>query len=295
MTSEPDALPSDPEDLLSQLSDSERAGLCDLAVRLAHQAAENAAKMRRDGVEVAASKSTQTDVVTAADRATEQWLREQLAAERPDDGFFGEESDPDTGTSGLTWVVDPIDGTVNYLYGFDQWAVSVAVVAGPVDPAKWQTVAGAVVSPGSSEVYAAVAGMVATRNGQQLRQPPAPDLAMALIGTGFAYSARKRTVQAEAVARLIPQVRDIRRFGAASLDLCAVAAGLLDGYYESGLNPWDHAAGALIARESGASVGGLAGARESQNFLYTCNPGLATLLERALVEVGADDAAGVTD
>lgn len=286
---------TDPDDLLSALSDTERAGLCDLAVRLAHKAAENAARMRREGVEVAALKSSQTDVVTAADRATEEWLRTELAEARPEDGFFGEESAPEPGSSGLTWVVDPIDGTVNYLYGLDQWAVSVAVVAGPADPARWQTVAGAVVSPGSGEVYAAAAGLGATRNGQQLRQPPGPELGQALVGTGFAYNARKRTAQAEAMTRLIPQVRDIRRFGAASLDLCAVAAGLLDGYYESGLHPWDHAAGALVARESGAFVGGLAGARESRDFLYACNPGLATVLERALVEVGAADAAQIAD
>lgn len=282
---------SDSDDLLSRLGDPERAELRDFAVRLASRAAENAARMRHEGVEVAALKSSQTDVVTAADRATEAWIREELAHERPEDGFFGEESDPTVGTSGLTWVIDPIDGTVNYLYELDNWAVSVAVVVGPPDPAQWQTVAGAVASPAMGDVYAAANGLGATHNGRELALAPATELAQALIGTGFAYAAAKRTAQAESVTRLIGQVRDIRRFGAASLDLCAVATGRLDGYYESGLHPWDHAAGALVAREAGAFVGGLAGARESREFLYACNPGLAALFERALIQVGAADAA----
>ncbi|OYO25020.1 inositol monophosphatase [Enemella dayhoffiae] len=264
--------------------------LRDLAVRLATTAAESAYRSRLEGVEVADLKSSPTDVVTAADRATEAYLRAELARLRPADGFFGEEegrSDSGDRGSGLTWVVDPIDGTVNYLYQLPAWAVSVAVVEGPVG-AGGHTLAGCVAAPAAHEVYAAAADQGATRNGQRLHLEPKHDLATALIGTGFSYSAERRTEQAELVARLIGQVRDIRRIGAASLDLCAVAAGRLDGYYESGLHPWDHAAGSLVVREAGGTVGGGPhGEHEDATFLLAANAGLYPPLSAAVGAAGA--------
>ncbi|ERK69758.1 inositol monophosphatase family protein, partial [Leifsonia aquatica ATCC 14665] len=224
------------------------AELRDIAVTIAKRAATLAQQRRRDGVEIAASKSSVSDIVTRADREAEDLIRGALVAARPADGFFGEESGGDAGTSGLTWVVDPIDGTVNYAYGIPAYAVSIAVVEGDPDPTTWRTLAGAVVNPESGDVFAAAAGRGSTRNGQALRVNEGVELPLALVGTGFGYDAGVRRRQAEFVARLIGEVRDIRRIGSAALDLCALAAGRLDAYYERGLNPWDHAAGALVAR-----------------------------------------------
>ena len=259
--------------------------LLELATRLATRAADQAHRWREEGVEVADLKSSPTDVVTAADRATEAYLREELARLRPADAFFGEEAGSSGGGSGLTWVVDPIDGTVNYLYRLPAWAVSVAVVEGEVGSGR--TLAGCVAAPALSEVYAAAAGEGATRNGQRLELTAKTELATALIGTGFGYDAARRTRQAELVARLIGRVRDIRRIGAASLDLCAVAAGRLDGYYEAGLHAWDHAAGALVVREAGGLVGGGPAAdRESERLLVAANAGLYRPLGEALTAAG---------
>ncbi|MDO5501494.1 MAG: inositol monophosphatase family protein, partial [Propionibacteriaceae bacterium] len=191
-------------------------------------------------------------------------------------------------TSGLTWVIDPIDGTVNYLYDIPAWAVSVAVVEGDPDPATWRAVAGCVVNPVTQEVYAAAAGGGAMLNGRGITAPPQADLATALVATGFGYSAERRRHQAAVLAQMIGRVRDIRRIGAASLDLCAVAAGRLNGYWEKGLQPWDHAAGALIAREAGAEVSGLAArSRENEDFILAATPLLADRLRHALLDSGA--------
>ena len=259
--------------------------LLELATRLATEAADQAYRWREEGVQVADLKSSPTDVVTAADRATEAYLRAELARLRPADAFFGEEAGASGGGSGLTWVVDPIDGTVNYLYRLPAWAVSVAVVEGEVGSGR--TLAGCVAAPALAEVYAAAAGEGATRNGQRLQLTEKTELATALIGTGFGYDAVRRTRQAELVARLIGRIRDIRRIGAASLDLCAVAAGQLDGYYEAGLHPWDHAAGALVIREAGGRVGGgPVTDRESEGLLVAANPGLYGPLNEALTAAG---------
>lgn len=261
--------------------------LIDLAVRVAMVAAERAATWRTDGVLVTGLKSTPTDVVTRADQLTEAYLREEISRARPGDGFLGEEDDSVASQTGLTWVIDPIDGTVNYLYGIPAWAVSVAVVEGDPDPARWRTLAACVVNPAAGEVYAATADGGARLNGQPLRLEPKTELAEALVATGFGYAAEKRLAQAEVMARLIGRVRDVRRIGAASLDLCAVAAGRLDGYYESGLHAWDHAGGALVAREAGAVVGALsAGSREGQGLIVAANPGLINAFRLALRECG---------
>lgn len=248
--------------------------LLEIAVTVARRAASLAVQRRRDGVEIAASKSTLTDIVTRADREAESLIRDALAAARPRDGFLGEETGAEAGSSGLTWVVDPIDGTVNYFYGIPAYAVSVAVVEGEPDPASWTTLAGAVVNPELGETFTAAAGGGARLNGVTLKVNEGVDLPLALVGTGFGYDAQVRSRQAAFVAELIGRVRDVRRIGAASLDLCGVAAGRLDAYFERGLNPWDHAAGALVAREAGARVGGLGGGAEGAELLVAAAPGL---------------------
>jgi len=240
-----------------------------------------AAQRRAEGVEVAASKSSPEDVVTRADRETESLIRSMLADARPHDGFLGEESTGTAGTSGLTWVVDPIDGTVNYLYGRPHYGVSVAVVEGEPDPATWTTIAGAVLNPGNGDLFTAAKGSGAFLRDRQLRVKDA-ELSLALVATGFGYLAETRRIQALIVAGLISRIRDIRRAGVSSLDLCDVACGRVDAYFERGLNPWDHAAGALIATEAGASVIGFRGAPAGADFLLAAAPALAENLERAL-------------
>jgi len=260
-----------------------KTDLLALAQRIAVTAGELAVKRRAEGVQVAASKSSPEDIVTRADRETESLIRGMIADARPDDGFFGEESDPDPGTSGLTWVVDPIDGTVNYLYGAPHWAVSVAVVEGEPDPATWAAIAGVVVNPAIGELFTASAGDGAYLGDRRLRVQEA-ELSLALVATGFAYSATTRRQQAAVVLDLIGRVRDIRRSGSAALDLCAVASGRVDAYFEVGLNPWDHAAGALIAREAGARVGGPGDAPATADLLLAAPPELAMHLEGILRE-----------
>lgn len=221
-----------------------------VAVRIAGEAAELARTVRDEAITngVVDTKTTETDVVTAGDRAVERLVRDRLGELRPGEPVLGEEEGGDGAGDGLRWVVDPIDGTVNYLYGLPWYAVSLAA---QVDG---RSVAGAVVEPASGRVWSAAQGRGAQLDGRSLRVSAADRLDLALIGTGFSYSAQKRVSQAAAIGRLLGEVRDIRRYGAASLDLCAVAAGWLDGYYEQGLQRWDWAAGALIAAEAGAEV-----------------------------------------
>jgi myo-inositol-1(or 4)-monophosphatase len=244
---------------------------------------ELAHRRRREGVEVAASKSSPVDVVTEADRETETLIRNLLADARPDDGFLGEEGGADVGTSGLTWVVDPIDGTVNYLYGIPHWAVSIAVVEGDPDPTTWHALAGCVLNPVNGEIYTATAEGGSFSGNQQLAIADFASLDKALIGTGFGYDSATRARQGAVVAGLLPMVRDIRRFGAASLDICAVANGRLNGYFERGLQPWDHAAAALVVREAGGVVTGRDGAAASSDFVLAAPKGLAHVLEETLV------------
>ncbi|MFP7762256.1 inositol monophosphatase family protein [Marisediminicola sp. LYQ134] len=255
--------------------------LLTIARDIALAAADLADRRRREGVEVAASKSSPEDVVTHADRETEQLIRSMIADARPDDGFYGEESGAETGTSGLTWIVDPIDGTVNYLYDIPHWAVSVAVVEGEPDPLTWTALAGAVVNPRAGEVYSAALG-AGSYLGERRLAVAETELPLALVGTGFSYSASRRVEQARDLVGLVERVRDIRRMGTASLDLCAVAAGRLNAYFEEGLKPWDHAAGALIAAEAGATVTGRDGATAGGEFLLAAPPQLALHLEEAL-------------
>ncbi len=256
-----------------------------LAQDIALEAGELALTRRAEGVHVAASKSSPEDVVTDADRETEALIRRRLAEARPSDGFYGEESAATGGTSGLTWVVDPIDGTVNYLYGIPAWGVSIAVVEGDPDPASWNTLAGAVRNPVADELFTAAAGSGAFLGKRRLQVPTEVPLSLALLGTGFSYQAARRERQADVVRGLVGQVRDIRRIGSAALDLCSVAAGRLNLYYERGLNPWDQAAGSLIAREAGAKVGAFGDAREGIDLLIAGAPDLYDVFEPILSDL----------
>ncbi|MEI5584344.1 MULTISPECIES: inositol monophosphatase family protein [unclassified Agromyces] len=262
------------------------ADLLATARRIALAVAETALEERRRGIAVEATKSTPTDVVTAVDRDTEARIRSMILEARPDDGIFGEEDDAHVGTSGLNWVVDPIDGTVNLLYDIPAWSVSIAVVDGPPDPEHWNAIAGVVVNPVSGEVFAASAGGGAHLGDRELHVNTEVALPQALVGTGFGYSVERRRSQAAALLHVLPRVRDIRRIGSAALDLGAVAAGRLDAFYEQGLNPWDHAAGSLIVREAGGWVGGPDGGRESDRLLVAAAPSVFDELAALLRDAG---------
>lgn len=243
------------------------AELESLAVELAVRAGRFVRDERPDTVRVAATKSTVLDVVTAMDTASERLIREELARSRPQDGVLGEEEGLTEGSSGLTWVVDPIDGTVNYLYDIPAYAVSVAVVVGdPRAPGAWLPVAGAVSNPRVNEVFRGRLGGGACVHSMDAGPDTAFPLAVsqeaepsrALVGTGFSYDRVERERQAALAMQVLAAVRDLRRIGAAALDLCSVAAGRLDAYYEAGLHPWDMAAGSLLVHEAGGVVAGLA-------------------------------------
>jgi len=255
--------------------------LLSLAVETAREAGALVARRRAEApVEVAATKSSPTDVVTASDTAAERLVRERIGARRPDDGFLGEEGGQHAGGTGVRWIVDPIDGTVNYLYGIPVYAVSVAAeVDGEVAVA-------VVHNPVSGETWTALAGQGARLDGRPVRVGGRTDPAQALVGTGFNYDVDTRTAQGRQVARLLPRVRDIRRMGAASLDLCGVATGRLDAFVEQGLKPWDLAAGGLVAREAGARVGGLGDAEAGERLVVVANPGLWDALQDLLREAG---------
>ena len=259
-----------------------------LAADVARSAGRLVVDERPDAVEVSATKSSATDVVTVMDQRSQDHLVARLGEARPDDAVLGEESGGATGTSGITWVIDPIDGTVNYLYGIPAYAVSVAAVVGdPTTPGAWRPFAGAVYNPVTDELYRARSGggaHLVVGEGQHTLSPTrCTELGQALVGTGFGYAAQRRESQGRLVLDLLPRVRDIRRIGSAALDLCSVGAGLLDAYYETGLNPWDLAAGWLVATEAGASVGGFDGPGES--LTWACAPGLTTAFPD-LVEAG---------
>jgi myo-inositol-1(or 4)-monophosphatase len=267
------------------------AALMELAERLSRAAGDLVRQGRPDEVDVAATKSSPVDVVTERDLASEALLRSLLAEHRPDDGILGEEEGHVTGTSGLTWVLDPIDGTVNYLYGIPAYAVSVAVVSGGHVPEEWTAVAGAVHSVAEGCTYRAGRGLGAFRDGRPLRANPARPLAESLVGTGFAYTVQRRTEQGRLLAALLPHIRDVRRIGAAALDLCSVAGGALDLYYERGLQPWDVAAGALVATEAGAVVTGLHGSPAGEAMTVAGPVGTVEQLVGFLEEHGATSGA----
>ena len=194
------------------------------------------------------AKSTPTDLVSEADHDAERLIRERIGAARPDDAILGEEGGDTGGTSGIRWVVDPLDGTVNFLFGIPQWAVSIA--AEDADGA----LIGVVYDPMRDELFSAERGGTPTLDGRPISASTKRDMATALVGTGFGYDAEVRRAQAVVAARLLPEVRDLRRFGAAAIDLAWTACGRLDAYYEHGLNAWDLAAGGLICECAGLEV-----------------------------------------
>ncbi len=268
------------------------AALLRIAVAAAAEAGRLLASWRGDErPEVVQTKSSPTDVVTEMDRRSEALITSRIRAHRPGDAVLGEEGGQTTGGQAgaggdgglpgrVRWVVDPLDGTVNYLYGLRDWAVSIAAEVDGV------VVAGVVEVPRHGEVFTAVAaGGAWLHRGEAklaLHCTAGVPLGQALVGTGFGYDPGRRQVQGEVVAALLPHVRDIRRGGSAAVDLCSVAAGRLDAFYERGLNYWDFAAGGLIAREAGALVGGLAGKTESTSMAVAAGPGLYQQLNTLL-------------
>ncbi|MEW2529597.1 inositol monophosphatase family protein [Streptomyces sp. NPDC047071] len=265
----------------STAQDGLKAELLAVALEAAHRAGQLLRDGRPDDLGVAATKSSAVDVVTEMDIASEKLITDFLAERRPDDGVLGEEGASSEGSSGVQWVIDPIDGTVNYLYGRPDWAVSIAARAGG------ETLVGVVHAPVRGETFRAVLGQGAYVNDRRARTRPAPPFEQALIGTGFGYVAQRRAHQAEVARELLPLVRDIRRCGSAAIDLCDVAAGRLDAYYERGLNPWDFAAGDLVAREAGALTGGRPGEPLSGELTVAGPPGLFEPLQTFLDERGA--------
>jgi myo-inositol-1(or 4)-monophosphatase len=263
----------------SAAEDVDRGALLDLARRTAEEAGSLVRTLRRGSVAVASTKTSRTDVVTGSDTAAEALVRDRLGRARPDDGLLAEEGSRAATRSGLTWVVDPIDGTVNYLYGIPWYAVSIAVA----DPEG--TLLGVVHNPETGHTWTAVRGEGAYLGDQRLSVGPPPRLQEALVATGFGYASGRRAEQAAVLQPLLPDVRDIRRLGAASLDLCAVASGWVDAYFERGLQPWDLAAGRVVAQEAGAEVRVEAG--KHADLVVAASEPLATeLLSRVAASLG---------
>jgi myo-inositol-1(or 4)-monophosphatase len=279
---------AEPDDLLA------------LAVAVATEAGELLAGQHGRPA-VVGTKSSPTDVVTEMDQAAEHLIRTRIQAERPADAILGEEGGQTGGDAPVRWIVDPLDGTVNYLYGLPDWAVSIAAEV------RGQVIAGVVCVPRRRALFGAVAGGGAWRapiagsgtsydnktpDAPAARQPLACNagagLSRALIATGFGYERGRRVGQGRVLSAVLPRVRDIRRNGACSVDLCLLAAGNVDGYYERGVQYWDIAAGTLIAREAGAVVGGLAGKPAGPEMTIGAGPGLFAELHDLLLGLDAE-------
>jgi myo-inositol-1(or 4)-monophosphatase len=225
----------------------------ELAERAARAGGEVLMSYFGHAAEGLAVKSSPTDPVSDADREAERVIRELLASERPEDGLLGEEGTQSQAANGRTWIIDPLDGTVNFLYGLRTWAVSIALEDSD------GLAAGVVLNPVDEECFSAYRGEGATLNGRTIHVTACPTLDRAMVGTGFSYEAPRRAEQAEVLLRLLPRVRDIRRAGAAALDLAYVAAGRVDAFYERGLKRWDEAAGRLLVQEAGGVTEDLEG------------------------------------
>lgn len=247
--------------------------LLTLAVAAAEDAADLLRTSRPDPTAIG-TKSSGTDLVTDLDRAAEARIVDRILRARPDDGVLGEEGGERAGSSGVRWVIDPLDGTTNYVYGYPAYSVSIAAEA------DGQAVAAVVVDVVGQTCFTAALGHGARGDGRPLAVSTEDHLPAALLGTGFSYDATVRGRQAATLVTVLPAVRDIRRSGSAALDLCALAAGRLDGFWERGLSPWDRAAGALIAEEAGARVGRL-GTAEPMTLL-AAPPGIYDALEALL-------------
>lgn len=265
------ALPADPERLLA------------LARPIAEAVGRHLSESLTGAGPTVRSKSTSTDLVTDLDTWAEHHITEQLLAARPDDSVMGEEGADHRGTSGVTWCIDPIDGTVNFVHGLAGFNVSIAAQVEGV------SVAAIVTSPLHHDTFTAVTGGGAFCNDRPIRCSTQPDLARAVVGTGFGYDADRRRRQAEVLTEVIGSIADVRRIGAAAVDLCSVAAGRLDAYWEVGLSPWDHAAGGLIATEAGARCAGLDGAEPSSASILAAPDALWGPLADLLLEARAAD------
>jgi myo-inositol-1(or 4)-monophosphatase len=267
---------TDPDDISHQL--------CDLASRLAVAAGDLVFEGRKHGLTSISTKSSDTDVVTEYDRASEHLIVEGLRAERPDDAVVGEEGTDAAGASGIRWLIDPIDGTTNYQYDLPGYAVSIAALA------QDRSIAAAVYIPASRELFTATAGGGAHLNGSPIHCSTLTSIQHALVATGFSYQIERRREQALRVAQVIPRIRDIRRFGAAAADLCYLACGRLDVYYEQWLGPWDWAAGELIAREAGCRTGRFDGTPIDSTGVLAANPALFDQMVEllAVTEPGRD-------
>jgi myo-inositol-1(or 4)-monophosphatase len=260
----------------------------DELLALAIAMADEAATLLLDGLTRVRSsvdtKSTGTDMVTEIDRASEALILERITTARPGDSVLGEEGTDRIGSSGVRWIIDPVDGTTNYVYGHAGFAVSIAAEIDGV------TAVGVVHDPLHREVFAASLGGGAFRNDVPIGVSVETDISRALVATGFSYEPERRRRQAAVLQHVIPNVRDFRRMGAASVDLCSVACGRVDAYYERGLMPWDHAAGALIASEAGAIVGNLDDGPPEFDFCLAAPPALFDELREMLLAADAGNA-----
>ncbi len=250
--------------------------LANRARELVSEAAQAVKQMRTDVIDSAITKSSPTDPVTEADKAAEQAIVDGITTDRPNDSIRGEEGADKTGTSGVTWHIDPIDGTTNYLYDYPSYAVSVAAeISGVV-------VAGAVFDVASGDLYSAHRGARSVCNDEPIHVTTKDELSSALVATGFSYLPNRRREQAEVLVELLPLIRDIRRAGSAAVDLCLLASGRVDAYYESGLNFWDFAAGWIIVEQAGGACTGLHSDDPDPSLLVAGGPVVHGLLRSAL-------------
>ncbi len=273
---------------MPRVTDATPRELLALAEATAREAGALLLRARAAGASGVETKSSATDMVSDADRASERLIVERLRAARPDDAILGEEGGASAGTSGVTWVIDPLDGTTNYLYGLTHFAVSIAAEVQGDEEAGGEVVAGVVYDPVQDEAFTASLGGGAHVNGRPIAVSGKADLATALVATGFGYDAEVRARQGPVVARVLPLVRDIRRHGAAALDLCNVACGRVDAYYERGLQAWDMAAGALIVREAGGLTSAIEGGPAVPGSMVAATPALLEPLRVLVAEEGGE-------
>ncbi len=260
---------------------TEAGALLEVALGIAREAGTLLAD-GRSHVSVAATKSSPTDVVTAMDKASEALIVKRLGELRPGDGLLAEEGSARASSTGIEWVVDPLDGTVNYLYGIPFWSVSIA--ARSLDAPDDEALAGVVHAPVLGLTWIGARGQGSSRDGLPLGGSAATTLDKTLVATGFGYASERRSRQAAVLSRVLPRVRDIRRFGSAAVDMCLTAEGVVDAYFEQGLKPWDRAAGTLIAREAGLTVAGLGGAPPAEQLTIVAPPALFGPLSALLAE-----------
>lgn len=259
----------------------ERRALCDLAETLALEAGDLALAGRKAGLSEVRTKSTDTDMVTEFDHVCENIITNGLRHARPLDAIVGEEGASDEGSTGLTWYIDPIDGTTNFYFDLPNWAVSIGVCdeSGPL--------AGAVYVPALGEMFTGARGLGAFLNGEPISVRDNNLITDALVCTGFSYAPERRLRQAQRVAKMVHKVRDIRRFGAAAIDLCFVACGRLDAYFEEHLHPWDLVAGGIIATEAGAVITNFSGEAMEPKEVLASTPGVHSALVDLLVHATA--------